>query len=69
MNIVVAAAATAAYLDSARDRYDLYAARFESRFHHYHLYGLRRASPRHDAYLRALEAAEAGEGWRPYLAP
>jgi hypothetical protein len=67
MNIVVAPAATAAYLDGARDRYDVYAARFESRFHHYHLYAFRRASPAHDAYLRALEAAEADQERRPYI--
>jgi hypothetical protein len=66
-NIFAAAAATAAWLDRRRDEYDLYAARFESRFSHYHVFAFRRASPGHDAYLRALEAAETGRGRVAYI--
>jgi hypothetical protein len=58
-NIRVAPPATIQFLDAHPGEFDLFAARFEGRFVHYHLYAIRRAWDKHDDVARALKSSHA----------
>ena len=66
-NVFVAATATEGFLNAARDRYDVYAVRFSSRFFHFHLYAVKKNWPRKQALLDAIEKAHRESSAHSYL--
>ena len=66
-NVFVAATATEGFLNAARDRYDVYAVRFSSRFFHFHLYAVKKNWPRKQALLDAIEKAHRESSTHSYL--
>jgi hypothetical protein len=65
-NVFVAATATEGFLDSARDRYDVYAVRFESRSFHFHIYAIKKNWPRKQALLDAIVRAHRESSTHSY---
>ncbi|MEO8875922.1 MAG: hypothetical protein ABI461_10065 [Polyangiaceae bacterium] len=66
-NVFVAATATEGFLDDSRDRYDVYAVRFSSRFFHFHIFAIKKNWPRKQALLDALVRAHAESDQHSYL--
>jgi hypothetical protein len=66
-NVFVAATATEGFLDSASDRYDVYAVRFESRYFHFHIYAVKKNWPRKQALLDAIVKAHRESSAHSYL--
>jgi hypothetical protein len=66
-NVFVAATATEGFLDDARDRYDVYAVRFASRFFHFHIYAVKKNWPRKQALLDAIVRAHRESSAHSYL--
>jgi hypothetical protein len=66
-NVFVAAPATEGFLDDARDRYDVYAVRFQSRFFHFHIYAVKKNWPRKQALLDAIVRAHRESSAHSYL--
>ncbi len=66
-NVVVAPIATAGWLDSVADRYELYAVRFQSRFFHFHVFAVRRDWSAKTRVLEALARAHVEAGAHDYL--
>ncbi|MEO7112576.1 MAG: hypothetical protein ABI183_19175 [Polyangiaceae bacterium] len=66
-NVFVAAPATEGFLDDARDRYDVYAVRFSSRFFHFHIYAVKKNWPKKQALLDAIARAHRESSAHSYL--
>jgi hypothetical protein len=66
-NVFVAATATEGFLDDARDRYDVYAVRFKSRFFHFHIYAVKKNWPEKQALLDAIIRAHRESSAHSYL--
>ena len=66
-NVFVAATATEGFLDDTRDRYDVYAVRFTSRFFHFHIFAIKKNWPRKQALLDAIVRAHVESSLHSYL--